>query len=112
SHKRLISAPLSRTFTALPTRKDISMRLSLIAAACASFALSGCENLSKPATPAVAEPATPRVSKPASPDAPGAPGGTDVSKAAAAPIDKTPVKAALSKIKWKAEPAELFGYDD
>jgi hypothetical protein len=35
-----------------------------------------------------------------------------VSDPAAKPVDKTPIKADLSKIKFSAEPAELFGWDD
>ena len=69
---------------------------------------------SKPATPDASKPSTPAVSKPAAPtDAPKptepekAPGAVPV-----APIDKTPVKADVSKIKFKAEAAELFGWDD
>ena len=30
----------------------------------------------------------------------------------AAPVDKTPIKVDLSKVKWGEGPAELFGYDD
>jgi hypothetical protein len=66
---------------------------------------------SKPTTPAA--PATPA----ATPQAPAAPSSpavvtSKVSDPAAKAVDRTPIKADLSKIKFTAEPAELFGWDD
>lgn len=67
----------------------------------------------KPTTPDAPKATTPNVPKPTTPDAPKTDAGVSAPKAPdAAPIDKTPVKADVSKIKFKAEPAELFGYDD
>jgi hypothetical protein len=73
---------------------------------------------SKPATPAT--PAAPTTSVPAAPTTPAAPAAPSspsaaapkVSEPAATPVDKTPIKADLSKIKFSADAAELFGWDD
>jgi hypothetical protein len=95
--------------------------------AVASFALSGCGSMSTGALPSTpSAPAAP--AKPAEPNRPVAPKATEPSKPVeaprpeatkapeppkpAAPIDTTPIKADLSKIKFTSEPAELFGYDD
>jgi hypothetical protein len=72
----------------------------------------------KPATPAA--PTTSAPSAPAAPSTPATPAApssssavtSKVSEPAAKPVDKTPIKADLSKIKFTAEPAELFGWDD
>lgn len=116
------------------------MLMTLLAAA--GFVLSGCGKTgdklpSKPSTDLPSKPAAPEVSKPAAPSAPSAPSTpaapstsalpskpatpgeassvaktVEGSKPAAAPVDKTPIKADLSKIKFTAESGELFGYDD
>jgi len=74
---------------------------------------------SAPSTPAApakpTAPATPAApTTPAAPVAPSSPSAvtSKVSEPAAKPVDKTPIKADLSKIKFTAEPAELFGWDD
>jgi hypothetical protein len=71
---------------------------------------------SKPTTPDASKPSAPAISKPAEPSTSDAPRQPEAPKApgaaAAAPIDKTPIKADVSKIKFKAEAAELFGWDD
>jgi hypothetical protein len=69
----------------------------------------------KPAAPATpAAPTTAVPSTPATPAAPSSPSAvtSKVSEPAAKPADKTAIKADLSKIKFTAEPAELFGWDD
>ena len=79
--------------------------LTLLAATL--FAL-GCSSMpSAPSTPAApalpakpAEPEKPAMMKPPPP------------KPAPAILDKTPIKADVSKVKFLSEPAELFGYDD
>jgi hypothetical protein len=65
-----------------------------------------------PAAPTTSAPAAP--STPATPVAPASPSAatSKISEPAAKPVDKTPIKADLSKIKFSAEPAELFGWDD
>ena len=75
--------------------------LTLLAA---SLFAVGCSSApSAPATPAKpAEPEKPVMMKPPPPKP--AP--------AAAILDKTPIKADVSKVKFLSEPAELFGYDD
>jgi hypothetical protein len=72
----------------------------------------------KPSAPAKPDeammkpPSKPSAEAPKSAELPRAEKPADLPKPAAAPIDKTPVKGDLSKIKFKAEPAELFGYDE
>lgn len=62
----------------------------------------------KPTTPAA--PSTPNASAPSTPSAPSAPAAAVEAKQA---VDKTPIKADVSKIKFKTEAgAELFGWDD
>jgi len=70
---------------------------SLLALAAAGLIFTGCSG-GAPAAPAVP-------AKPAAPAAAMAP-------KPAAPVDKTPIKADVSKIKFTATPAELFGWDD
>jgi len=62
-------------------------------------------------------PAPSPVPAPKKPDAPpvmAAPTArpAEAPKPPAAPLDKTPIKVDLSKVKWGEGPAELFGYDD
>lgn len=73
---------------------------------------------SAPSTPAASTPAAPSApstsalpSKPATPDSASSAAKT-VDAATPAAVDKTPIKGDVSKIKFTAEPAELFGYDD
>ena len=66
--------------------------------------LAGCAQAPVPAAaPKKPDAAPAMVAKPAV-ETPKAP--------AAAPLDKTPIKVDLSKVKWGEGPAELFGYDD
>ena len=68
--------------------------------------LAGCASNTAPADlPAVKKPdaAPAMVAKPAPPAEAPKP---------VAPIDKTPIKVDLSKVKWGEGPAELFGHDD
>ena len=97
----------------------------LAAVAAASLLGAGCNNApslpsapQKPAAPSSAmapKPSTPAApSTPATPAAPAAP-STSAAEAAAkpsAPVDKTPIKADVSKIKFTVESADLFGWDD
>jgi hypothetical protein len=86
--------------------------------------VSGCEHApsmpSKPAEPALpskpAEPVMMAPKKPADAKAVDAPRQPELPKPEAPKpeqaIDKTPIKADVSKVKFLSEPAELFGYDD
>ena len=93
------------------------MRYGILIAtlAAAGLFIGGC-NASLPSAPsAPSTPAAPaKPSAPATPAAPSSPSAvtSKVSEPAAKPVDKTPIKADLSKIKFTAEPAELFGWDD
>jgi hypothetical protein len=86
--------------------------MPLVALAAAVLIVSGC-NAAAPSVPAApakpaapATPATPAVAKPIDPVPASAP-------KAAATVDKTPIKADLSKIKFTSQAgAELFGWDD
>lgn len=90
--------------------------------ASSSLALAGCAGgpsvpsaPSAPSAPAKPEaPAmAPRPAAPAAPSAPSAPKPAEATGVKpAAPVDRTPIKADLSKIKFKSESAELFGWDE
>jgi len=108
----------------------------LTALAAATLTVSGCKNLpsspsapsmpEKPSAPKAEAPSAPRAEVPAKPSAPSTPNGpsapstpsappagtTESAIKAAAPADKTPIKADLSKIKFSIDKAELFGYED
>ena len=76
-----------------------------IALAVLMAVVAGCAS----STPPVAAP----VAAPKKPDAAPAMVAKPVEASKpAAPIDKTPIKVDLSKVKWGEGPAELFGYDD
>jgi len=70
----------------------------------------------KPSTPsAPSAPSTPNApSAPSTPSAPSAPSTSTAESAAktATPVDKTPIKGDVSKIKFTSDKAELFGYED
>jgi hypothetical protein len=93
-------------------------RIVVAALAAAALSVSGCKgapnvsaptNSDQPSAPKPAVPATP-----AAPSAPRAPSGPPAPSSVQAPraVDKTPIKADVSKIKFTATPAELFGWDD
>jgi hypothetical protein len=95
------------------------MRYGIVLGVLAAAALvcSGCGSAPASSTPAV--PATP--AKPAEPEKammkpPSKPAEaaktTDATRPPAPVLDKTPIKADVSKIKFTATPAELFGWDD
>jgi hypothetical protein len=93
------------------------MRYEFVAAALASSVLSlaGCAGgPSMPSAPsAPAKPEAPAMAaKPSTPAAPAAPKAAEPVAKAAAPVDRTPIKADLSKIKFKSDSAELFGWDE
>ena len=69
----------------------------------AALILSGCASATAPSKPA--EPAPAMAAKPAEPANP-------VMAPKPAVLDKTPIKADVSKIKFTAENQDLFGYDD
>jgi hypothetical protein len=75
----------------------------------ALLGLAGCATTAEPAKTDAAKAAAPAmaarpVEVPKAPAPPAAP--------AAAPIDKTPIKADLSKVKFAGEPEGNFGWDD
>jgi len=78
----------------------------LLSMAAAGLCAVGCNASATPAPTTPAAAAAP--AKPAMPAAPAA----VAPKPAAKPVDRTPIKADLSTIKFSAEPAELFGWDD
>ena len=91
------------------------MRYGFVLAALASSALAGCSVPSAPAAPAKPEaPAmAPRPAAPAAPAAPSAPKPAEATALKpAAPVDRTPIKADLSKIKFKNDSTELFGWNE
>ena len=85
------------------------MRLGTFVLPVAALALilSSCASPSAPSTPAA--PSTAMAPKPV-PAEPAKPVMAPPPKAAV--IDKTPIKADVSKIKFTAENADLFGWDD
>ena len=103
------------------------MRYGMLLAALAAAALmvSGCKNPpSAPSAPSMPEkPSAPKAEVPAKPSTPNGPSAASTPSApststaepaikSAAPVDKTPIKADLSKIKFTSDKAELFGYED
>jgi hypothetical protein len=86
----------------------------VLTALAAALVFSGCSSAPAPAVPAApAKPAAPEpvmMKPPAKPVE--APKTADAPKPPAPVIDKTPIKADVSKIKFTAEAAELFGWDD
>jgi hypothetical protein len=83
--------------------------LLLSSLAAAGLCLGGCAASSTPAAPAA--PAQPAMAPAAMAPKPAAPAAM-TPKPAAKPVDHTPIKADVSAIKFTAEPAELFGWDD
>jgi|GEM_PF-1117409 len=82
------------------------MRYGYLALA-AALAISGCSSGAPAAPSKPAEPEKPKMTPAAKPvEAPKPP------PAATAVIDRTPIKADVSKIKFLSESSELFGYDD
>ena len=90
--------------------------------AAVSLVLAGCAGSSTPSAPAVpakpskpAEPEKPMMKAPSKPAEPSrqveTPKPVEAARPAT-PIDPTPIKADLSKIKFTSEATELFGYDD
>ncbi len=98
------------------------MRYGFVLAALASAALAGCANgpsipPAPSAPPAPAKPEAPAMApRPAAPAAPSAPSAPKPAEAAAvkpsAPVDRTPIKADLSKIKFNSDSSELFGWNE
>jgi len=111
----------------------------LAALAAASLFLSGCKNLpsspsapsmpEKPSAPRADAPSAPKADVPGKPSTPSAPSTPNAPSApstppapptstpesaikTATPVDKTPIKADLSKIKFSVDKADLFGWDD
>jgi hypothetical protein len=82
------------------------MRNGLLALA-AGIVISGCTSGAPAAPSKPAEPEKPKMTPMTKPvEAPKAP------PAPVAAIDRTPIKADVSKVKFLSESAELFGYDD
>jgi len=77
--------------------------LFVLGLSAAAQILSGCASVSAPSKPA--EPAPAMAAKPAAPANP-------VMAPKPAVLDKTPIKADVSKIKFTAENQDLFGYDE
>jgi len=91
------------------------MRYGFVLAALASsvLALAGCAaGPSAPSAPAApAKPEAPAMApRPAAPAAPKA--AEPVLAKSPAPVDRTPIKADISKIKFSSDSAELFGWDE
>jgi hypothetical protein len=82
--------------------------------AAAALACSGCSGTPAPAAPAApAKPAEPEKAMMKPPAKPAeTPKTADAPKPAAPVIDKTPIKADVSKIKFTVTAAELFGWED
>jgi hypothetical protein len=77
----------------------------------ALLGLAGCATTAEPAkTEAVKAAAPAMAAKPV--EVPKAPATPAVPVPAAAPLDKTPIKADLSKVKFTGEPEGNFGWDD
>jgi hypothetical protein len=86
------------------------MRYGFVLAALVSVV--GCANVpSAPSAPS--KPEAPAMTKPAAPAAPSAPKPAEAAALKpSAPVDHTPIKADVSKIKFKSDSAELFGWDE
>src|SRR6185436_20082198 len=84
--------------------KEPSMRYGYLALA-AALAISGCSSGAPAAPSKPAEPEKPKMTPAAKP--------VEAPKPPPAPvIDRTPIKADVSKIKFLSESSELFSYDD
>ncbi|MBV8878443.1 MAG: hypothetical protein JO332_00630 [Planctomycetaceae bacterium] len=94
------------------------MRYGIVLTALAAIILAGCKSSSpslpstpdKPAAPSTAM--APKPTTPAAPSAPSTSAAAAKAPEAAKSVNRTPIKADVSTIKFKAEPAELFGWDD